>query len=142
MITEDGGVGFGDADEDRDGNGEESSPALDAINLIRDIIGLPPAKSGELPQLYTPIFLSHGTADEKVSINLVRDMASLLAQKLGIDVTWKEYKDCRHWYKVPEEIDDVLLFLLEKVGMPVQLREEEERSCIKLVKLLFYSQEC
>jgi hypothetical protein len=35
-----------------------------------------------------------------------------------MDVTWKIYESFGHWYKVPDEIDDILNFLREKTEVP------------------------
>lgn len=56
-------------------------------------------------QLQTPVFLGHGSADPKVAVGLGRRMASVLADGLGVDVTWRAYENFGHWYKVPDEID-------------------------------------
>jgi predicted esterase len=68
-------------------------------------------------QLYnTPYFLGHGTADEKVSVRLGLQSRDTLLQ-LGQDVTWKQYDGWGHWYKAPDELDDIACFLREKVGL-------------------------
>lgn len=36
-----------------------------------------------------------------------------------MDVTWRAYSGFGHWYKVPDEIDDVVSFLKDKLGVPV-----------------------
>ncbi|GAB1192694.1 hypothetical protein APSETT444_001888 [Aspergillus pseudonomiae] len=59
-----------------------------------------------------------GLTDPKVSVDLGRHMASTLSEAFGMDVTWKVYEEFGHWYKVPDEIDDVVCFLKEKVGVP------------------------
>lgn len=38
-------------------------------------------------------------------------MARLLSDDLGMDVIWKAYQDFGHWYKVPDEINNILSFL-------------------------------
>ncbi|KAL2866669.1 uncharacterized protein BJX67DRAFT_354535 [Aspergillus lucknowensis] len=102
-------------------------PTIQALNYVRDILDLPPlqgarnsdGESGDVPYLKTPVFLGHGAADPKVSVNLGRQMASILAEGFGMDITWKAYEGFGHWYKVPDEIEDVLLFLKEKVWVAV-----------------------
>lgn len=34
-------------------------------------------------------------------------------------MTWKAYEEFGRWYKVPDEISDVVWFLKEKAGVPV-----------------------
>jgi len=64
--------------------------------------------------LSTPIFLGHGKLDEKVNVKLGEEAASVFSS-MGMQVSWKSYPDLGHWYKVPEEIDDIVQFIHEKV---------------------------
>ncbi|RAO69397.1 uncharacterized protein BHQ10_005409 [Talaromyces amestolkiae] len=96
------------------------SGIVDTINHVRDLLDLTSISSTEsLPALKTPVFLGHGSADPKVSVHLGEKMARLLSKKLKMNVTWKAYEGFGHWYKVPDEIDDVLDFLSEKIGLPI-----------------------
>lgn len=107
--------------ESQEDSGRDSrSNIMDVINHVRDILDLESVSiSGTFPALQTPVFLGHGSADPKVSVHLGERMAELLSEKLKMDVTWKAYEGFGHWYKVPDEIDDVLDFLREKIGLPV-----------------------
>ncbi|KAI9372285.1 Alpha/Beta hydrolase protein [Aspergillus egyptiacus] len=115
---------------DTDSDGDDAPPHVQAVDHIREILDLPPLVSdsvGNVPEngahlahLKTPVFLGHGAADPKVSVDLGRRMADVLSDGFGMDVMWKEYKEFGHWYKVPDEIDDVVRFLSEKVGVPVE----------------------
>ena len=114
-----------DDDDDpfsHDDEDEDDVPAhIKALNHVRGILDLPPLQSPPDPMVSyseTPVFLGHGAADPKVSVDLGRRMASILSDGFGMDVTWKAYEDFGHWYKVPDEIDDVVRFLKEKVGVP------------------------
>ncbi|KAI9824192.1 MAG: hypothetical protein M1819_000904 [Sarea resinae] len=95
-----------------EGQDEASASSL-AFNLARDIASL---ESISLlpdilpPFVHTPIFLGHGAMDEKVSVRLGEEARDTL-EKLGCDVQWKAYEDLGHWYKVPDEIDDIVEFL-------------------------------
>jgi hypothetical protein len=122
-----GGGGAEDRTEMLDA--DESVPArqLRAANFVRDLVDLEPlqrALEGRETEnqtsnahLYdTPCFLGHGTADEKVSVRLGAQSRDTLVQ-LGLDVTWKQYDGWGHWYKVPDELDDIACFLREKVGL-------------------------
>lgn len=122
----------------RDDEEDEDIPApIQALNHVRDVLDLPPLLHGgesgfkgvdqqgdsesslhPRPHLQTPLFLGHGSADPKVSAELGQRMASVLSNGFGMDVTWKAYEDFGHWYKIPDEIDDVVNFLKEKVGVP------------------------
>ena len=98
---------------------------MQALNHVRDILDLPPlsatkaaGEQNSASHLQSPIFLRHGSADDRVSVKLGEQMAGFLAQRLKLDVTWKAYQGFGHWYKVPDETDDIVLFLKEKVGVP------------------------
>lgn len=96
------------------------SSIMDAINHVRDILDMEPVSITESSStLQIPIFLGHGSADPKVSVHLGEIMVKLLSERLKMDVTWKAYEGFGHWYKVPDEIDDVLDFLRQKVELPV-----------------------
>ncbi|KAL2010305.1 hypothetical protein VTN00DRAFT_6112 [Thermoascus crustaceus] len=110
------------------------SPKAQALNHIRDILNLPPlslndddedkshghseeelsASASTYPQLRTPIFLGHGSDDPEVSVRLGERMTFLLSEKPHMDVTWKAYEGFGHWYKVPDETDDMVAFLKAK----------------------------
>ncbi|KAI5803052.1 lysophospholipase/carboxylesterase family protein [Geopyxis carbonaria] len=65
--------------------------------------------------LQTPVWLGHGSDDAYVDIELGRSARDLL-HKMGFDeVEWKEYTGAEeegHWLKEPEELDDILKFLI------------------------------
>ncbi|KAK8185458.1 Alpha/Beta hydrolase protein [Phyllosticta capitalensis] len=85
---------------------------LRAANTARDIASLPPLPDSPEDSLAfprTPIFLGHGRHDEKVSVKLGCQTKEVL-EALGCAVQWKDY-DEGHWYKVPDEIDDIVHFL-------------------------------
>ncbi|KAL9101587.1 MAG: hypothetical protein Q9163_003164 [Psora crenata] len=65
--------------------------------------------------LRTPVFLGHGTADEKVPIKLGREAMGCM-QALGVDVEWKEYSGLGHWYS-SKMLGDLVTFLKERCGM-------------------------
>lgn len=116
----------GDEDEDdpfaHDSDGDDIPAHIQAVNHVREVLELPPieADADELvSHLKTPVFLGHGSLDEKVSVNLGRRMAAILSDGFGMDVTWKAYENLGHWYEVPTEIDDAIQFLQEKAGFPV-----------------------
>ncbi|KAF2427792.1 alpha/beta-hydrolase [Tothia fuscella] len=118
---EDGDDDFFDfEDGDTDNNSDSTSAAqLRAANLIRDIADLPVLGSDltttTLPFVTIPILLGHATDDEKVPIQLGEQARDVLME-IGLDVTWRSY-DFGHWYKVPDQIDDIVDFLREKVGL-------------------------
>ncbi|KAB8273437.1 Alpha/Beta hydrolase protein [Aspergillus minisclerotigenes] len=65
--------------------------------------------------LSTPVFLSHGSDDVWVSVDLGRQAARLL-QQIQIPVQWHEFIGAEgdgHWVKEPEGFDQILHFLEE-----------------------------
>ncbi|KAK7515863.1 putative phospholipase/carboxylesterase [Phyllosticta citriasiana] len=106
-------------DDDIFGSDEESLEPrqLRAFNTARDIASLPPL-SGTLDEAAafarTPVFLGHGRHDEKVSVKLGSQARAVL-EALGCKVRWEDY-DEGHWYKVPDEIDDIVDFLQTEAG--------------------------
>ena len=89
------------------------SKATRVCNLARDNMDLPSIETAEPLCLRTPVFLGHGRNDEKVKMELGLQAAGIL-RDVGMQVTWKEY-DEGHWYKVPEEIDDIVEFLHKRM---------------------------
>lgn len=94
----------------------DPSKEMQALNFVRESIDFPPLASSESSTLQTSVFLGHGTADDKVDIRLGEEAASTL-RDMGMDVTWRSYQDFHHWYKEPDEIDDIITFLQDKVGV-------------------------
>lgn len=70
-----------------------------------------------LDVLKTPVFLAHGDADETVDYKLGRNMYTTLKHGLGMDTRWRRYREFGHWYKEPDEIDDIIEFWGEKCGL-------------------------
>ncbi|RDL39472.1 uncharacterized protein BP5553_03812 [Venustampulla echinocandica] len=85
-----------------------------AANFARDIADLPPLEMDTAlpPFIKTPVFLSHGRHDEKVKMKLGEEARDVLVN-LGLDVTWKDYEE-GHWYKVPEQLDDIANFIRKR----------------------------
>lgn len=85
-----------------------------AANTARDIASLPPLSAAQPVTFFgTPVFLGHGRNDDKVSVELGRQARHAL-EALGCKVCWRDY-DEGHWYKVPEEIDDIVEFLQDVI---------------------------
>lgn len=77
---------------------------------------MPPLSAFEPLALSTPVFLGHGTADDRVHVSLGKEAASTLGC-LGNVVTCIAYHDFYHWFKEPDEIDDIIAFLQEKMHL-------------------------
>ncbi|UJO20285.1 uncharacterized protein CLAFUR5_10299 [Fulvia fulva] len=88
--------------------GNDSVPTR-VCNFVRDNMDLPPLNTSDPLCLRTLVFLGHGKSDEKVKM-IKGQKAVQCLRDMGVDVTWKDY-DEGHWYKVPEEIDDIVEFL-------------------------------
>lgn len=66
--------------------------------------------------LSTPIFLGHGIDDAYVDVDLGREARNVFT-RIGFSVEWKEYTGAEvegHWIKSPEEVDDLLNFLVQR----------------------------
>ncbi|CZT19341.1 uncharacterized protein RCC_05189 [Ramularia collo-cygni] len=102
--------------EDR-GTALKGEPAAMKIcGFVRDNLDLPlPVTSRQPSWLQTPVYLGHGNIDEKVKLAKGRRAAEFL-RGMGVQVVWKEY-DEGHWYKVPEEIDDIVSFLRSYISL-------------------------
>ena len=72
------------------------------------------------------MFLGHGEADDKVKPCYGKSAYETLVA-CGFQVTWKCYSDQGHWYKIPDEIDDLVKFIREQVGW----HEGTTGSCIR-----------
>lgn len=118
---------------------EEASLLEHAISHVRDILDLPVISADDhstedsqsqpsIHHLQTPIFIGHGSEDLKVSVELGRKMSHVLSAGLGMDVTWKAYEGLGHWYRVEDEIEDILRFLQDRVDLPVrQVLPQDQR---------------
>jgi len=95
----------------------EQSPLLKVVGFVRELLAVEVNDvSLTNTSLSTPVFVGHGEADEKVKCILGQDMRRTL-KLLGMNVTWKSYPGQGHWYKIPEEIDDILSFLRTDAGL-------------------------
>jgi predicted esterase len=94
----------------------QNDSILRSLTIERDLLGIDISKLDIKAPLLTPIFIGHGEADEKIKPALGEGMAKAL-KCLGMDVTWKSYEGQGHWYKIPDEIDDVFDFLKSKTGV-------------------------
>ncbi|KAI0127791.1 phospholipase/carboxylesterase [Xylariales sp. AK1849] len=96
---------------------EEQDPTIQAVKMFRDLLSLPdldrPSRSNSA--ISTPVFLGHGSADEKVKPQLGENAYRTL-ELVGYNVSWMSYRDHGHWYKIPDEIDDIVGFLRDELG--------------------------
>ncbi|KAJ3531754.1 hypothetical protein NM208_g8739 [Fusarium decemcellulare] len=111
----DGDNPFEDPDEP-----DEQTSAVKAQVLQRDLLGLDffDHPSQDTTAVKTPVFLGHGEEDDKVPYQLGEGAAQLI-RDAGYQVDWKCYQNQGHWYKIPDQIDDICDFIVSKVGWEV-----------------------
>ncbi|KAK4695261.1 phospholipase/carboxylesterase, partial [Lecanoromycetidae sp. Uapishka_2] len=97
---------------DRSGDSEQmETPAQAAVYLYEEL-GVPIDRPSMSFQ-ETPLFLGHGTEDQKVPLHLGQEAASCLIS-MGLNVIWKEYDGLAHWYS-PAMLCDLVDFLRIKI---------------------------
>jgi predicted esterase len=115
-----GGVIFEDDVFERapsDGGSSALSPAHQAMAYLYDDLELEPQLSdGEVLFHANPVFLGHGTEDEKVGIEYGRATAKLL-EHLGIEVQFRSYNGLGHWFS-EAMVRDLAAFVKDKLAKP------------------------
>ncbi|KAH9885709.1 acyl-protein thioesterase [Xylariomycetidae sp. FL2044] len=114
--------------DDNNGDGTEPrSPGVLVSSFVRDLVGLEPIshQTREATAGLTPVFLVHGVADDKKPVEAGEAAAKTL-QAAGYEVQWKAYPDLGHWYKIPDEIDDIVDFIRTRVGWPVKASIDDD----------------
>ncbi|KAI0882321.1 acyl-protein thioesterase [Annulohypoxylon maeteangense] len=103
-----------------EGQTSSDDPAVKTLIFERDLLCLSaiPNPKRENTSRSTPVFLGHGDADEKKPYHL-GEGASLTMQTAGYEVVWKLYQGLGHWYKIPDEVDDIVDFIQKKVGWDI-----------------------
>lgn len=98
-----------------DGGDDGDRNLLRGRRRLREILGLSDTedRSGRSDLSRTPIFMGHGEDDQKVKLEWSKQMRHTLVS-LDFNVEFKTYKSLAHWYKVPDEIDDLSAFLKEQ----------------------------
>lgn len=101
------------------------------MELLRDLrrnIGLPEL-NGEGAEdeairkvLAIPVWLGHGDMDMTVRYGVGRGVYKAL-KVLGMSVEWNRYEGLGHWYSCPDEIDDMVSFM---VSGGLQLGHDEK----------------
>ncbi|RSL83313.1 hypothetical protein CDV31_016846 [Fusarium ambrosium] len=94
---------------------EAQDPVAKVRTFVRDLLSLGDLRtlSSEESAISTPIFLGHGDADEKINPSLGEDASQILSS-VGFQVDWRRYAGQGHWYKIPDEIDDIVEFIQTK----------------------------
>jgi lysophospholipase-2 len=89
---------------------------VEQMMIVKSTSGVTTDVDQDLSRL-SPVFIGHGVDDAYVDVALGRQAACVLSQA-GMLVEWREYAGAEeegHWFKVPEEMDDILQFLI-RVG--------------------------
>ena len=106
-----------DGSADRsDKSSVELPRSVQTLNMLREIMEMPELETLEPAAFRCPVFLGHGTADDTVPLRQGKAAMTVL-RSMGIEVHWVEYEDFYHWYKEPDEIDDIVDFLQRKTGL-------------------------
>jgi lysophospholipase II len=85
--------------------------------------------------LRTPVFLGHGTDDAYIDVTLGRQVRDILAG-VGLMAEWKEYTGADqegHWFKEPEQLDDIAKFLTEAAKKTAHLADKRQNKEPKVV---------
>ncbi|KAI0419676.1 phospholipase/carboxylesterase [Xylaria grammica] len=106
---------FAASDEDS----QPQDPAVRAFNFERDLLCIDAPQDATPHQnetaVSTPIFLGHGDVDEKKPHGL-GEAAARTMRAAGYNVEWKLYPGLGHWYRIPDEIDDIVEFIRSRTG--------------------------
>lgn len=100
---------------------EHEDPLTRALQYVQELLSLDKATTTnrEKSAVSTPVFLGHGTEDKTVRPSLGEDARRVLSS-LGFSVSWELYDEQGHWYKLPDEIDDIAEFVKTKVGWAME----------------------
>ncbi len=105
-----------DMDITFEGESRDIPKEIQALNSIRDLIYLPPLSADASPACFKTPAIGHGDADGTVPIFFGEFVRDILGH-MTVDVTWKVYPGFGHWYNVPDEIEDIVQFLDQKVRL-------------------------
>ncbi|KAI9888219.1 MAG: hypothetical protein M1814_000955 [Vezdaea aestivalis] len=83
---------------------------LEALAFLRNTLQLPGPTDSSLSVLSTPVWIGHGAIDRQIKCHLSFQIQQALG-RIGMKAELKIYDDLDHWYKVPEEIGDIVDFL-------------------------------
>lgn len=79
----------------------------------RKVLGLQGAQQGNEVLVNTPMLLEHCADDQTVQLGSGKQLRDTL-RSFGANVEWREYPEGGHWFKSPEGLQDLKIFL-EKV---------------------------
>lgn len=101
---------------------EAQDPVVKVLRHVRELLSLSSLGSPTRTEsaILTPVFLGHGDADEKINPSLGEDASQILSS-IGFQVDWKSYIGQGHWYKIPDEIDDIVEFIRTKAAWKMEV---------------------
>ncbi|POR37350.1 Uncharacterized protein TPAR_02435 [Tolypocladium paradoxum] len=109
-------AGVDDVFDTADTDDDSRSPLQRAIDELREEVELPGASSLSTFSFHsTPVFLGHGTEDDKVEYEHGYQAAALL-EKMGVGVDFCAYQGLGHWYS-PEMLEHIISFLASKLDV-------------------------
>jgi predicted esterase len=100
---------FDDESDPRDASAKVHDYVKELLTLVS------PERSKAMGALSTPVSLGHGEKDNKI-IPAFGEQACRVLRSTGFEVEWKSYEGQGHWYKIPDQIDDIAKFIRERVG--------------------------
>jgi len=118
---------FGQDDEDSAGH---TVPDINmVVEYLREEIQMPSdLSSSKLSDM--PVFLGHGTEDEKVPLALGREAAELL-RKLDVGAESKEYEGLGHWYS-GEMLCDIVNFIQRQAEWPMKPASSDKQGRLQV----------
>lgn len=101
-------------------DGGASDPVVMVQGYVRHALSIEDLvdPSGERSSILTPVFFGHGDSDETVRPSRGREAYETM-RAVGLQAEWKCYADQGHWYKIPDEINDIVEFIKARVGWAV-----------------------
>lgn len=101
---------------DDDSDSPPGDPGQLALDWLREEVQTSTASLSppDIVARKVPVFMGHGTEDDRVSVILGRD-ASRSLRGIGVDVVWEEYEGLGHWYSGPM-LRDLVHFLDAHMG--------------------------
>jgi predicted esterase len=94
--------------------GPEETNFEKAIGWLREELQIEKEQEKHTEPPRVPVFMGHGSEDEKVPVALGKLAAELLGD-VGMCVEWKEYDGLGHWYS-EHMLKDVIAFLMGLEG--------------------------
>ncbi|KAM0209426.1 hypothetical protein ACHAQI_006473 [Fusarium lateritium] len=120
-VVDENTEGHASDDEDNpfeifDGESDLRDAGAQVHDYVKELLALvSPGPSTGLGALSTSVFLGHGEADEKI-LPALGEQACRVLRSTGFEVEWKGYEGQGHWYKIPDQIDDIVKFIKERAG--------------------------